>query len=140
MTKTTSSYKVNKSFYAQSHSHKQDYFRGNVHNSKTKKRSHNKNIPKNHEYSFNLDHFSHVEYSNTVHKKSKLKLRLDSSSIENLLKEQEQKPKPIVKKDHKKFKLSEFIVLSLLGYGTFGSVLLVKYQNEPMPYALKVVK
>lgn len=52
----------------------------------------------------------------------------------------DQSLRTILKKEPKKYKLSEFEVLALLGYGTFGSVLLVKYLNEINPYALKIVK
>lgn len=49
----------------------------------------------------------------------------------------------LAKKSHKKvqkYELNEFLVLSLLGYGTFGSVLLVKHSQTESPYALKIIK
>ena len=40
----------------------------------------------------------------------------------------------------KKYKIEDFSVLSLLGYGTFGSVLLVKHAKyQDQPYALKAI-
>jgi serine/threonine protein kinase len=49
----------------------------------------------------------------------------------------------LAKKSNKKvqrYELNDFVVLSLLGYGTFGSVLLVKHSLNESPYALKMIK
>lgn len=46
----------------------------------------------------------------------------------------------LARKQEKKYCLEDFTVTSLLGFGTFGSVLLVENTNETVQYALKVVK
>lgn len=61
-----------------------------------------------------------------------MKINLLSVNPEEDLKAKKQK--------QKKYKLEEFTILSLLGYGTFGSVLLVTHPSTKTPFALKVVK
>ena len=66
-----------------------------------------------------------------------------NSSVENLFEKNKteiSKGRSNGKKEEKKYKLEDFIVISLLGFGTFGSVLLVTLPQDPTPYALKVVK
>ena len=46
----------------------------------------------------------------------------------------------LLNKTDKKFTLDDFVVLSLLGYGTFGCVLLVKHIKTEEAYAVKVIK
>jgi hypothetical protein len=128
-----------KSSEALPHNRKSEYFRTKMSNSKSNKRKSPSKNSANCEYSFNLDDFLNGQYSPTIKKKSKGKLNLNNSTSKH---KQLDDPvlRTILKKEPKKYKLSEFDVLALLGYGTFGSVLLVKYLNELNPYALKIVK
>ena len=70
-------------------------------------------------------------------------IKYKNSSVENLFEKNKteiSKGRSNGKKEEKKYKLEDFTVISLLGFGTFGSVLLVTLPQDPTPYALKVVK
>jgi hypothetical protein len=125
-----------------------------------KRKSHVKNRVDNSDYTFDMEDADKSQFSEknrsqsknrarertlkaSPYKRSKLKIKLANSSMEKLPRKDSNEalqPKYAIKKDTKRYKLDEFEVLSLLGYGTFGSVLLVKHPIESLPLALKVVK
>lgn len=152
-----------KTYYILGQARKSNNFRIKYHGSKSKKRkSAVKKIGsdgKINDYTFNHeDGASKSDISNSSRKsnlhnksfvsaspfkKSKLKIKLLNLNSDTLMKSDSKsviKPKTMIKKVSKKYNLEDFTILSLLGYGTFGSVLLVKHPNSYTPFALKVVK
>ena len=152
--------KSKKNTYILGQARKSSNFRIKHHGSKGRKSkhgyAHNENTDKQNEYSFGIEDeecaksdissvsnpstkYNKSYITATPYKKSKLKIKLINENSETLINSDSKailKPKKVVKK----YNLEEFTVLALLGYGTFGSVLLVKHPESLNPFALKVVK
>lgn len=152
--------KSKKNTYILGQARKSSNFRIKHHGSKGRKSKHghphNENKDNQNEYSFGLDDqecsksdassvsdpstkYNKSYITASPYKKSKLKIKLVKEHSDTLLNSDSKvilKPKKVAKK----YSLEEFSVLALLGYGTFGSVLLVKHPENLNPFALKVVK
>jgi len=106
------------------------------------------------DYSFDIDNktgksegskmsvkkYSKKHLSRSPARKTKLKTKASAKSLVNANSDEVCAIKKYFMKKVARHTLSSFLVLSLLGYGTFGSVILVKEPSAYHPYALKIIK